>query len=335
MTYCPPWWLRNGHVQSIYPSLWRKLDDHFFERERVTTPDDDFLDLDWARQGHRRCVILTHGLEGHSRRPYMLGMAQAALAHQWDVLAWNFRSCSGEPNRQLASYHSGQTHDLAYVVEQALRQGYEELALIGFSIGGNKTLLYLGRDKMQVPESVKAAVVFSVPCDLSSSSAQLAKPRNALYMKNFMRSFKEKLEQKAALFPGQIDLKGFDRIRTFKEFDSRYTAPLNGFNSAEEYWERSSSKPYIKHIQVPTLLVSAKDDPFLTPACFPFDDAEHNPHVVLEAPEYGGHVGFMTVGENRRYWSEQRAMGFLSQQCGDASPSDSVTSGPAAVAEGS
>ncbi len=318
MSYRPPWWLRNGHLQSIYPSLMRKVDEPHFRRERVVTPDDDFLDIDWAQQGCGRCVILSHGLEGHSRRPYMLGMARAALDQQWDVVSWNFRSCSGEPNRQLASYHSGETQDLAYVVELALRRGYSEVALIGFSIGGNKTLLYLGRERDVVPVPVKAAVVFSVPCDLTSSSAQLAKPVNALYMKNFLRSFREKLGQKAEMYPGQISMQGFDQIRTFQEFDSRYTAPMNGFNSAEEYWAKSSSKPYIKAIRVPTLLVSAKDDPFLTPACFPVNEAEQNPHVFLEAPDYGGHVGFMSVGENGRYWSEHRAMSFLAQQCGAA-----------------
>ncbi len=320
MTYYPPWWLKNGHVQSIYPSLWRRIEEPLFQRTRIDTPDGDFLDLDWARRGHHRCVVLSHGLEGHSRRPYMLGMAQAALDHNWDVLAWNFRSCSGEPNRKLPSYHSGATGDLALVVAQAVQAGYQSIALIGFSIGGNKTLLYLGRECAQVPDEVRAAVVFSVPCDLVSSSAQLAKPVNALYMKNFLRSFREKLLEKQARYPDQVDLSGFDRIRTFHEFDSRYTAPMNGFASAEDYWRQSSSKPYINAITVPTLLVSAKDDPFLTPACFPIDETRHNPKVVLEAPEYGGHVGFMTVGENGRYWSEQRAMGFLSQHVNHDAP---------------
>ena len=311
VTYRPPWWLKNGHVQSIYPSLWRRISEPVFQRERIDTPDGDFLDLDWARRGHDRCVILSHGLEGHSRRPYMLGMAQAALDHDWDVLAWNFRSCSGEPNRKLPSYHSGATGDLALVVEQAVQAGYTHVTLVGFSIGGNKTLLYLGRERDQVPACVRAAVVFSVPCDLTSSSAQLAKPVNAWYMKNFLRSFRDKLKEKAERYPDQIDLRGFDSIRTFQEFDTRYTAPMNGFASAEDYWQQSSSKPYVRYIGVPTLLVSARDDPFLTPACFPDQETRLNPNVLLEAPDYGGHVGFMTVGENGRYWSEQRAMGFL------------------------
>lgn len=311
MDYSPPWWARNGHFQSIYPSLFRKVNTDFYERERIETPDQDFLDLDWARNHNQRLLILSHGLEGHSRRPYVAGMAKTAIDHNWDVLAWNFRSCSGEPNKNLNTYHSGQTQDLNLVIQHAISHGYQEIGLIGFSIGGNKTLLYLGREAEMVPEHVVGAVTFSVPCDLSSSSAQLALSKNKLYMKNFLLSFKQKMEQKRQTFPDKIDLSDFRKIKTFYDFDSRYTAPLNGFDSAEHYWHESSSGRYIKNIKTPTLLVSALDDPFLPPECFPFEAAEDNPHFHLETPQYGGHVGFMDINRQGRYWSETRAIEYL------------------------
>jgi len=313
MRYHPSWWLKNGHLQSIYPSVFRKLDDHFFVKERIDTSDGDFIDLDWARSGNKRLLILTHGLEGHSRRPYMLGMANTALQHQWDVLAWNFRSCSGEPNRHLSSYHSGATLDLSTVIDYAQSKSYEEIALVGFSIGGNKTLIHLGKSNARLSKKILGAVVFSVPCDLKTSSVQLAEPRNRIYMKNFLSSLKQKLKAKQRLYPDEIDLKGFSKIKNFHDFDGRYTAPMNGFDSAEDYWQRSSSKQYIEKITIPTLMVSAKDDPFLTPECYPREIVENNPKVMLEIPEFGGHVGFMSFNRKNRYWSEQRAIDFLGE----------------------
>lgn len=311
MGYNPPWWLRNGHFQSIYPSVLRRIDDSLFVKERIETADNDFLDLDWLRSGNKRLIVLTHGLEGHSRRPYMVGMATAALANNWDVLAWNFRSCSGEVNRNLSSYHSGATDDLETVIEYAASKSYSEIALVGFSIGGNKTLLHLGRNPNKVLSNVIGAVVFSVPCDLASSSKQLAKKRNAIYMKNFLLSLKQKLVEKQRLYPDQIDLKGFSKVKNFYDFDTLYTAPMNGFVDAKDYWTKSSSKQYIQNIKVPTLMVSAKNDPFLTPECFPYDLVAGCSHLTLETPKFGGHVGFMSSGGNKQYWSECRALEYL------------------------
>lgn len=311
MRYSPPWWLKNGHLQSIYPSLLRRLDDSFLTRVRLTTKDDDFLDLDQTRCGYRRALVLSHGLEGHSRRPYMLGMAKAALASGWDIFLWNFRACSGSPNRHLKGYHSGQTEDLNAVIQYVSSLKYQEISLLGFSMGGNKTLIYLGDRSISKPAALNAAVVFSVPVDLPSSSLHLARPKNWLYMQNFLSSFRQKLQQKQALFPGQIDLRDFNKIRNFQDYDERYTAPMHGFSSAKEYWQQSSSRPYLKTIEHPTLMVSALDDPFLTPECFPLEILRNHPAVRIETPEHGGHVGFMPESMGRQYWSEQRAMQFL------------------------
>lgn len=313
MSYRPPLLFRNGHIHSIYPSLFRKVEACPFTRERISTPDDDFLDLDWLKNHHSRLLILSHGLEGHSRRPYILGMARAASAQNWDVLAWNYRGCSGEPNKHLHAYHSGKTEDLDCVIQHAVAQGYQEIALVGFSIGGNQTLLHLGRDKDKLAKQLIAAVALSVPCDLQSSSQHLAQWSHTLYMQNFLKSFKRKLKQKQARFPDQIDLQGFNRIRTFKEFDERFTAPMNGFKSAEDYWFQSSCIHYLETIKIPTLIINALDDPFLPSACFPIEQARHNAKITLEMPRYGGHVGFIPANKDDLYYSEQRTLAFINQ----------------------
>ena len=314
MSYSPPWWLKNGHLQSIYPSVFRRLNDDFLSRHRLETDDGDFLEFDVAVAGNRRALVISHGLEGHSRRPYMLGMARAAFDAGWDVYLWNFRSCGGNPNRLLTSYHSGQTKDLSAVVNHTVAQGYAEVSLVGFSIGGNKTLIYLGDASVQKTSQLNAAVAFSVPLDLFSTSVQLARKKNRLYMKNFLGSFKQKLLEKQRLFPGDVNLNGFEQIKNFHQFDQRYTAPMNGFSSAEEYWEKSSSKQFLATIRHPTLLISALDDPFLTPECFPFHAVERNDSLELETPKYGGHVGFMAFSSEKQYWSERRAIQYLNSK---------------------
>tara|TARA_R110001592_G_scaffold138511_4_gene357674 strand:+ start:63485 stop:64450 length:966 start_codon:yes stop_codon:yes gene_type:complete len=311
VTYLPPFILRNGHIQSIYPSLFRKTRSIEFERERITTPDNDFLDLDWLKQGNKRIVILSHGLEGNSRRPYIVGMADYASEHNWDALAWNYRGCSGTPNKHAHSYHSGKTEDFALIIEHALKHQYEEIALIGFSIGGNKTLLHLGRNHEHISERVIAAAALSVPCDLKSSSAHLAQLSHKVYMKNFLNSFKQKLKEKEQLFPEIINTNDFQKLKNFKDFDGRYTAPLNGFKSAEEYWETSSSLFYLDKIKVPSLILSALDDPFLPDECYPIEQASKNNYITLEMPKYGGHVGFMPEKPSSTYYSERRVIEFI------------------------
>ena len=311
MTYLPSFVLRNGHIQSIYPSLFRKAHRLNFTRERIDTPDNDFLDIDWIRSNNKRLVILSHGLEGHSQRPYMTGMANYAHTHNWDVLAWNFRGCSNAPNNHAYSYHSGKTEDLALIIQHALDNNYEEIVLIGFSIGGNKTLLHLGMNNNHIPKEIIAAAAISVPCDLKSSSAHLAQLSHKLYMQNFLTSFKQKLKEKQQLFPETINLKDFNKIKNFKDFDDRYTAPLNGFKNAEDYWEKSSCIFHLDKIKTPCLLLSALDDPFLPDECYPLEQAANNSKLFLEIPKYGGHVGFMPEKPYSPYYSERRVIQFI------------------------
>ena len=312
--YKPPWMFRNGHLQTLYPGLFRSVKGVVFERRRITTPDGDFLDLDWSRVGSRRLAVISHGLEGHSRRPYMLGMARALNDDHIDVLAWNYRGCGGEPNRLVRMYHNGVTDDLHRVVAYGLETGgYHTVYLIGFSLGGNLTLLYLGRQAEPVPQQVRAAITFSVPCDLTDASRQMEKRANAIYMRQFLISLHQKIKAKQHRYPGILDDAGFSRIKTFQQFDDRYTAPLHGFRDAQDYWTRCSSRPWLAGIEVPALIVNALDDPFLTGGCYPLQECALNPRVTLETPRHGGHVGFVDFRADGRYWSEQRALAFIRQ----------------------
>ncbi len=306
--YRPPLWLRSGHVQSIWPSLFRTVDIQEPESEILSTDDDDELHLDWYRQGSGRLAVLSHGLEGHSRRPYMQGLAKALLREGWDVLAWNFRSCGGVMNHQPRFYHSGATCDLDRVVKHGLAQGYQTVGLAGFSMGGNLTLLYLAEQSEKIDSRICGGIAFSVPCDLAGSADTLAKPSRKIYMQRFLKDLQVKMEEKSRLFPGLIDTTGFDQIQSFHEFDDRFTAPLHGFRDARDYWESCSALWRLKDIRVPALMVNARDDPFLSEGCFPRDLAVFGSHVRAEFPKWGGHVGFVEQATDGGYWSERRAV---------------------------
>lgn len=242
----------------------------------------------------------------------MQGMAGAFHRAGWDVLAWNCRGCGGVESRKLRSYHSGATDDLAAVVNHALAGNrYREAGLIGFSLGGNITLKYLGELGEAVDPRVLGGVAFSVPCDLAASSIRLERLSNRIYMGRFMRSLRTKIRGKIKQFPGQLTDEGLEVMRTFREFDGAYTAPLNGFESAEDYWARASSKPFLNRIAVPALLVNARNDPFLPEECFPEEAAANSECFHLEAPRDGGHVGFVSFTRSGEYWSEKRAVEFL------------------------
>jgi len=311
----PPLLFRNGHIQTIYPVLFRKINDVSYVRERITTPDNDFLDLDWSRIHSKRLAVISHGLEGDTTRNYVKGMVRAVNKGGWDALAWNYRGCSGEPNKQLRSYHNGATDDLALVIDHAAASGrYTEIALIGFSLGGNLTLVHLGRET--VNPLVSKAVTFSVPCDLEAGAKTLAKKSNAIYMKRFLRLLHQKIKDKMAVLPGALDDTGYESIKTFKEFDDRYTAPIHGFKNAEDYWRKCSSRKFIPGIKIPTLIINAQNDPFLPKECYPLTEAGFNTNVTLKMPKSGGHVGFVSLnGRENMYWSEHQTLCFLNDHC--------------------
>ncbi len=312
-TFSPPFILRNGHVQTILGAILPRRHLPPCEGERLELPDGDFLDLDWMRAGHRRLAILSHGLEGNSKNSDIRGLAAAMNASGWDALAWNFRGCSGEENRLARFYHSGETLDLAAVIAHAAER-YEDLALVGFSLGGNMTLKYLGEGPAH--PAIRAAVAVSVPIDLASSAQALDRQRgNRIYLGRFMKSLISKVEAKAIRFPAEIDLSGIRSIRSFAEFDDRYTARIHGFRDAEDYWAQSSARQFLPDIRVPTLLLNALDDPFLTPESFPIPEAEKNPQLFLECPAHGGHLGFVDA---HGFWIGRRIPEFLARFVPDA-----------------
>ena len=320
-SYAAPVWLPGGHAQTIFPSLFRSLPEVPFTRTAIPTPDGDRIVLDTLLAGERQTreqrgvVILSHGLEGNTHRKYMRGMCRACAAQGWDTVARNFRGCGGEPNLTPGLYHSGQTIDVHTTVLHCLTLGYERIALAGFSMGGNQVLKYLGEDPAGVPAQVVAAAVFSVPCDLPGAARVLDEPGNAVYMRYFLKSLREKVRQKHALYPELYPLEGLEAMRTFAEFDGQYTAPVHGFASARDYWERGACLPHLPRIAVPTLLVNAQNDPFLSEGCYPVDTARQSESLFLEMPAGGGHVGFTSrlsfSMSEALYWSETRAVEFL------------------------
>lgn len=308
-SYRRPFFLCNSHLETIWPAVLRRPPLPAYRRERIATPDDDFLDLDWVNNDHDRLVVISHGLEGDSRRAYVTGMANALNATGWDVLAWNFRGCSGQINRQPRFTHNGSTDDLDVVIRHALGVGcYRTLMLVGFSMGGNLSLVYLGRDAALVPEQVKAAVVFSVPCDLAAAADRLAEPANRLYMWRFLRLMGRKVAEQANRYPELFQVDGYQKIKSFQDFDARYTAPLHGFSDERDYWQQCSSLRYLDRIEKPVWIVNARNDPFLPDSCYPTGD---NPLLTLLVPDQGGHCGFTRFGNDGKFWSEQLAAALL------------------------
>jgi len=316
-TYQSPRWLINRHWQTIYPNIFRSVKGVQYQRERLDTPDGDFLDLDWWRsvsKKPKRLVILSHGLEGNSQRAYIKGMARAFYQNDWGVLAWNMRGCSGEANRLLCAYHSGFTIDLATVIAHVLALGdYEEIALVGFSLGGNLTLKYLGEQGGNLSSKITRAVTFSTPLDLSSCAAELRKRHNFVYSRRFLKSLKQKVKTKMVQFPGALDQAILKHMKTLPDFDELYTAPVSGFESAQDYYTKSSALYFLDTIAIPTLIVNAQNDTFLAPPCYPQEQVARLDKVFLETPAQGGHCGFTPIGSKNIYWSEQRALAFVEQ----------------------
>ena len=310
--YQAAFWQFNGHIQTIYPSVVRKVNFTYQQRERLELPDGDFVDLDWTLVSpeRKKLVIITHGLEGDSHRHYVLGMARLFTQNGYDAIGWNCRSCSGEPNRLLRLYHHGDAGDLRRVIEHAIKKyPYEAVVLTGYSMGGSLTLRAVGENTDWVPTQVKAVIAFSVPCDLLAGVKALSLPANKIYANRFLKKLGKKIKEKEKLFPGQISYQDYEKITHFIDFDNRYPAPLHGYEDAYDFYARASVKPLLKNIQIPSLLVQALNDPFLSAECMGYEEAAANSHLFLETPDSGGHCGFMLPG-NQHSWAELRALAF-------------------------
>lgn len=311
--YKAPLWIGGKHAQTIIPNLFRKvLNAPVYTRERISTPDQDFLDLDWSCKGYERLVILTHGLEGNSRGAYVLAMAKEFNAHKWDTLSWNFRSCSGELNRSVRLYHAGSSDDLKSVVDFVVKnRNYKEIALIGFSLGANILLKYLGEEGEEIPSSLSKAMAISAPCDLFACIQELSSGINRIYLNRFLVSLKAKMVKKSKRFPEIFSGIQIPKIEEFIDFDNQITAPFSGFKDAFHYYAECSSQKRLLNICIPTLILNAQNDPFLHPASFPFEECQKSRLVTLESPYDGGHQGFIKMNLMGRYWMEERALEFI------------------------
>jgi hypothetical protein len=310
-TYSVSFFLRNSHINTMYPYLLRKKPKIPFLRKRYQTIDNDFFDVDWNLNNNRRVIILLHGLEGSSNSQYMVGTALLGIANHFDVAAFHFRSCSGEMNINLPMYHSGFTQDLHCLIEQ-IESDYEEIFICGFSLGGNVVMKYISDRIYSLSKKIIACAGVSVPCDLEGGSVKLMEFQNRLYEKNFLQSLLSKVKKKSELFPDILDYNNIKKVKTLWDFDEYYTSCLHGFKDAKDYYQKSSSLPHLKNINLPTLMINAKDDSFLSDASYPTDLAIDHDFFHLMVPEYGGHVGFSNFSDHA-YWDEKQIINFFLQ----------------------
>lgn len=308
--YSPPFPFKNKHLNTIYSSLFRKVEPVLFKRKRIDTPDDDFLDIDFLENGSKKIVILCHGLEGSSDSKYIQATAKLLSLNGYSIAAMNYRFCSGEINRQLITYHSGKTDDLNTVINYVL-PNYESIYLVGFSLGGNLVLKYSGDGLFDLNSKIKANVAVSVPVDLKGSSISLKQKENLLYKWRFLRTLSKKMHLKHKQYPKELDLKHLKNVKNLTDFDEYFTSKINGFRDANDYYFKASSRQFIPSISKPTLLINAKDDPFLSKSCFPINEAKKSKCFHLMTPRYGGHVGFISKGDF--YWSEYEILNFINR----------------------
>ncbi len=313
----PSFPFKSAHFNTVYRPLFMK-DTIKYSRKRITTWDADFIDLDFSIIGSKTLAVLIHGLEGSSESNYMITNSNHLNSIGFDTVCMNLRGCSGEDNLLLATYHSGKTDDVDFVIKHIVANyNYENIVLVGFSLGGNLTLKYLG-EYDDVPNQIKGAIAVSVPVDLTTSQAELGKLKNKIYMNEFLKTMKIKLLEKSEKFPDfKLNKDLLFKATKFRHLEKQYTVPVFGFESSEDYWIKASAKPYIPQIKVPTLLINAMDDSFLSKECYPFEEAKSMSNFYLLTPTYGGHVGFMSSfsnAENR--WLEQRITEFISKNIG-------------------
>jgi hypothetical protein len=301
--------LRNGHLNTILTSLIRTPPKLNYKRERIETPDDDFFDVDFCQNGHEKVAILCHGLEGNSNSSYIQGIASLLSKKGFDIAAMNYRFCSGEINKQLKSYHAGDTRDINLIIE-LIESKYKEIYLVGFSLGSNLILKYLGDGKYKLNPKIKAVAAVSALVDLEGASLELSKTKNIVYSKNFILTLAKKMKLKHEQYPDEVPIKDLKKVKRVIDFDDYFTSVINGFKDAKDYYAQSNSLQFLKNIQTPTLIINALDDPFASKSCIPKKEAEESEYLYLMTPKYGGHVGFYDF--NKKYlWSEKKIAAFF------------------------
>ena len=314
-SFRPAWWCRGRHAQTLWGALFRPIPPVPLRRERWETPDGDFLDVDRVKGSARApALIVLHGLEGSSRSKHVLGFLAAAHRIGWEALGINFRSCSGEPNRLRRAYHGGDSAELGWVIDRVIAEHpARAVGCVGVSLGGNVLLKYLGERGERVPQQVRAAGAISTPFDLGIAVRYLERSVSQPYMRNLVRSLKQKTWAKLARYPDLVDPARLGAVRTLAEFDSLVTSPLHGFPDSQTYWQSSSSVSRLSMIRRPTLLINAEDDPFFPADALPTRVVQGNPALRAAFVQEGGHAGFLSgMWPGRPVpWAENLTMAFL------------------------
>ncbi len=323
--FVPSPWLRNPHAQTVYAAHFAPRPAIAFRRNRWLTPDADFIDLDWIipAQAERSSaaagaplIVLFHGLEGSSRSHYARTLMKACDAQGWCGVVVHFRGCSGEPNRLPRAYHSGDSQEIGWILARIRREHPGRIAAVGVSLGANALLKWLGENAEAAQALVAAACAVSAPMDLVAAGSALDRGFNRVYGWNFLRTLRAKSLAKLADHPGLYDARAVRRAWTLRDFDDCVTAPLHGFFDAHDYWVRASSKPWLEHIAVPTLVLNARDDPFLPEHALATAD-QASAAVTLHYPRHGGHVGFVSGAfPGSLDWLPRRVVSFLAQNFG-------------------
>ncbi len=325
--YRAPWWLRGSHLQTIVPALFAGRAEVRYVRERWNTPDGDFIEVDRLVQEPspdraRPVLVVFHGLEGSADSRYVRGLMAAAHARGWDGIAPHFRGCGGSANHLPRFYHSGDSDEVDWVLRRvaAMRAAMHAanpidaaaMFAVGISLGGNMLLKWLGERGAAARDVLASAAAISAPMDLVASGEALGRGFNRVYARMFLHSLKAKSRAKLARYPDLFDRARMEAARDLHDFDDVVTGPLHGFRDADDYWTRASSKPLLTNIAVPTLILNAKNDPFLPASALP-THAEVSSAVTLEFPDQGGHVGFVHAGREGREWMPHHVTQFLVQ----------------------
>lgn len=310
--FTPAWWCRNPHLQTLWPLVVKPRHPEL-KRERIELTDGDFIDLDWTANKHDPMVLVIHGLEGSAHSHYARRMLHALPQNGFRGVLMHFRGRSGEPNRLPRAYHSGETGDLQFIFNLLSSRGDKISAIIAYSLGGNVLLKWLGEQQNDPPD-IKAVAV-SVPFVLSELADHMNKGFSRIYQRYLVKSLHKTFEAKASIIDLPLSTDFIKKMRSFWEFDDKVTAPLHGFASAREYYSKSSSRQFLIGINTPTLVIQAKDDPFMSPRVIP-DEGELSDSVTLELAGRGGHVGFISGGTPRRpqFWLEDRIIKYITHK---------------------
>ena len=307
-SFRPVWWLRSPHLQTLWPVYFKNRFPLDLVDEQVELDDGDFLDIHWSRQRSKNVVLILHGLEGSINSQYANSTIHHLEQAGFRPVFMHFRGCSGRPNRLARAYHSGDTGDLAFIVEYIkIKTGRYPYAVVGFSLSGNVLLKWLGETGSTSP--VEKAVAVSVPFRLHDAASRLEKGVSKIYRDHLMRSLRQTYIDKFKAIESPLDV-DVNRLRSFWDYDDKVTAPLHGFSGAQEYYDRCSSRQYLNDIRTPTRIIHSKDDPFMFERTVP-DEIELSSDIDFLLTDRGGHVGFVSGENESSYWFEHRILDFL------------------------